>query len=987
MKLKKVGSIMLVLTMVLTSLSGTAKEKQVEAAMATSTANNDLSNPSTDSDGVTSWDSVYFGSYWQSDTNGDGFADKNDEKTPIQWRVLSVENDEVLLLADKCLEYQPFHNEADIDGITWETCSLRKWLNKDFYDTAFTDDEKGAIIKKTLSNESENRKFASCNDTQDNVALLSWDEAYKEEYAITDSRINLEMKRTDYAASGLSGGFYVMCTRSCDSKGYVIGVTKPRGSETGYISTRATNNISIRPIVHIKKSSSLWKKAAVIHNFEMDYEPTEPTETPTKGKLSTNIPVVDDSKIVHSGKDGDISWSINASGCLKLEGNGDWKGLADSFIIAGDEEARIPKWLDYSDDIIMAQINVTGMTNCKYMFDGCSNLIKLEANNWDTSKVTDMGYMFRYCEKLQSLDDIEKMNTANVKNMDGMFYGCKELSEINLSNFDTSNVTNMWGMFGDCSNLEEIDLSSFSTSKLESMVDMFDGCDMLKKLDISSFDLRNCKRFSGFYGLYNLVEIETPFQLQDVFDEDDLMDGSLPRFTSNYTPWKDKNGNMYERFPIENESIKLTRKIVHPEEFQAFSGVSGNLKWSVDIEGKLTIVGDGECKKESADYPGWHSARRYIKSCVVDVEGVTDASYMFADLPYLEKIELDNFDTSQIVDMSLMFYGDFSLKSLDVSGFDTANVESMDYMFMQCSSLKELDLTCFQTNKTGSFSYMFYGCHSLEKIELFRLGACNCTSMFQECFNLKELQLGEISANELYGVFKCCHNLTNLDLGSWDMTGVSEYNDYSDNNITGWPTFWDGTASLTQIKTPVNLKVEVKLPEGNWTDESGKSYTALPVNESESLLLTKSEDPLVPMPTPTPTVKPTPTPTVNFTPVPTKSPSPTVTSAPTNTPSVSGKPVSVANAKVEIKSVKNKKSKKAVISWKKVTGASGYQIVYSTSKKFKSKKTKNVTKATVTLSKLKKKKTYYIKVRAYTKVNGKKVYGKWSTVKKVKIKK
>ena len=40
--------------------------------------------------GNTTWDCVYFGNYWQNDTNGDGKADQNDNKQPIKWRVLSV---------------------------------------------------------------------------------------------------------------------------------------------------------------------------------------------------------------------------------------------------------------------------------------------------------------------------------------------------------------------------------------------------------------------------------------------------------------------------------------------------------------------------------------------------------------------------------------------------------------------------------------------------------------------------------------------------------------------------------------------------------------------------------------------------------------------------------------------------------------------------------------------------------------------------------
>lgn len=81
-------------------------------------------------------------------------------------------------------------------------------------------------------------------------------------------------------------------------------------------------------------------------------------------------------------------------------------------------------------------------------------------------------------------------------------------------------------------------------------------------------------------------------------------------------------------------------------------------------------------------------------------------------------------------------------------------------------------------------------------------------------------------------------------------------------------------------------------------------------------------------------------------------------------------------------------SKKVTLKWKKVK-ASGYEIQYSTSKNFKKNK-KTVTakknQKTTTVKKLKSNKTYYVRIRAYTKVNGKKYYGEWSKTTKVKVK-
>ena len=86
------------------------------------------------------------------------------------------------------------------------------------------------------------------------------------------------------------------------------------------------------------------------------------------------------------------------------------------------------------------------------------------------------------------------------------------------------------------------------------------------------------------------------------------------------------------------------------------------------------------------------------------------------------------------------------------------------------------------------------------------------------------------------------------------------------------------------------------------------------------------------------------------------------------------------------------KKKKAYVSWYTVSDASGYQIMYSTNKKFKKgSATKTVTvkgrnKQRKTIKNLKRKKKYYFKIRAYKTSGSKTVYGKWSGKKWVKVK-
>ena len=121
----------------------------------------------------------------------------------------------------------------------------------------------------------------------------------------------------------------------------------------------------------------------------------------------------------------------------------------------------------------------------------------------------------------------------------------------------------------------------------------------------------------------------------------------------------------------------------------------------------------------------------------------------------------------------------------------------------------------------------------------------------------------------------------------------------------------------------------------------------------------------------------------------------TVTNAPTTKPTVvtTKKSITVvdkkivAPGKVKITKAKNVSKKKIKLTSKKQSKALVYQVKYSIYKSFRKPKTKATMKCFYTLSGLKKKKTYYIKVRGYLMKKGKRLYGKWSTVKQVKVKK
>ena len=150
------------------------------------------------------------------------------------------------------------------------------------------------------------------------------------------------------------------------------------------------------------------------------------------------------------------------------------------------------------ESLDLSGFNTSKVTDMHGMFKGCSSLTSLDLSGFNTSSVTDMKWMFSDCSSLTSLD-LSNFNTSNVTGMDGMFDGCSSLLSLNLSNFNTSNVTSFGAMFRNCSSLINLNLSNFNTSKVTYMGSMFEDCSSLTNLDLSSF---NTLKVTNMYDMF-----------------------------------------------------------------------------------------------------------------------------------------------------------------------------------------------------------------------------------------------------------------------------------------------------------------------------------------------------------------------------------------------------------------------------------------------------------------------------------------------------
>ena len=204
-------------------------------------------------------------------------------------------------------------------------------------------------------------------------------------------------------------------------------------------------------------------------------------------------------------------------------------------IIDGGEHDLITKYKLINNDKDILNIKLKGITNVTNMcsiFKFCNSLSPLsELNKWNTSNIYDMSYLFFFCRELKALPDISKWNTSNVNNMSNMFSGCFVLKTLpDISNWNVFNVKDMSDMFNNCNYLLSLpDLSKWNTFNVTNMNAMFYNCLTLKSLpDISKWNTSNVTNMRNMFNecksLLSLPDI-SKWKINIDVDIDDLFFG------------------------------------------------------------------------------------------------------------------------------------------------------------------------------------------------------------------------------------------------------------------------------------------------------------------------------------------------------------------------------------------------------------------------------------------------------------------------------
>ena len=930
-----------------------------------------ISNPVVKAD-VTTWDCITFGNYWQEDTNGDGKVDETDEKQPIKWRVLSVDGDDAFLMADDTLDTQCYNSGegVEVKDTTWENCSLRKWLNEDFMNTAFSKEEQDSIIETKVQCSYVVDKEDGGNDTLDKIYLPSIEEVsnpsfgFDEEFLRgqgTKTRMLLQNRKTRQTAGA---GAWAWWLRTINNDKNVSSFSQAvivdehgRPGVIGFYSDFDRLQ-EVRPVLHLNLSTSNWKKVEEVTVQDI----SSTWDCVYFGKYN-----IDESSTMKEP----IKWRV-----LSVDGD-------DAFLIA-DQGLDCQRYNESEEEVTWETSTIRQWLNTSFFSEAFSkeeqNSIKNTVVINDNSKGEN--------------DTIDKVFLLSKQEVSNLAYGFDPQTEW-LSETRKVKITDYAKVKG-VSTLELQPFTGFVPWWLRSL-----GEDNTQQESVNAL-----------YGEVSTCKANTRYAVRPAI-----------HISLSSNLWKEA-GNICSSAPIWEQSVSDTNDNENGYEVANPIKENSQSKWDCMYFGKYwkeDTNGDGKADQNDDKQP--------IKWRVLSVTG--NEALLLADqvLDYQSYYENDD-------------PVDIPWKESKISGWLNQIFLNNAFSSKEQAAINKTRVVCSLGTRQEEDQSEYIPVYLLSEEEVI-------TSKYQfndsRIYSDNAKKTGATAYAKEQGASSSKGNDSDIDwlIRTLNVTRIDGELKY---NSTGMVS---GGEVVSYPGMPLNEKcgirpaLRINLDSNEWT-YAGQVYddgtvvkpedvvrptpTVSPMPSATASAAVTTPPQSSETPTSTPTMQPTKSPVLTPTVSPTQSATPSVSTAPTSTPSVAttmtlqpattpsntgnqasqlpqqqstpqagentgttadtnAKVSLIKQSKVSWKTAKNTKDRKLIASWKKASNADGYQIQYAPNKKFKKAKRKTVKSTFVTIKKLKKKKTYFVRVRAYKLADGKKVYGKWSSVKKVKIKK
>lgn len=437
------------------------------------------------------------------------------------------------------------------------------------------------------------------------------------------------------------------------------------------------------------------------------------------------------------------------------------------------------------------------------------------------TSITSTAFWFSEFMHLDYIGGLEYLNTSNVTNMEEMFFGCKELQEINVSNFRTGSVTNMSSMFNTCTALRNIDVTNFNTSSVTNMSSMFFYCIALEELDLTSFQTRNVTDMTMMFGFcpalttiyvneenWNTVYVSAS---NEMFQECQKLVGGMG------TTWSsDHIGLDYAHidFGPDNPGYLTARNgSGSGEEGQYWMELQSTLQYANDVYSRSQGNANVEPWMQEELYYQMERGNEMYNLREADEEEVR---HMIEELNWIcweieeamnrnpdEPGEAEPYAVLSDNNTVLTFYYDENkerMNGMSVGPFNewtarpwsdmSESITSVvfDDSFANCTTLTStahwfftfrnltsiIGINNLKTNNVTDMSEMFYECSSLTSLDLSGFNTSNVTTMsmmFQHCYALRELNISSFNTSKVTSFFQMfidCYSLTSLNVSNFN---------------------------------------------------------------------------------------------------------------------------------------------------------------------------------------------------------------------------
>lgn len=608
----------------------------------------------------------------------------------------------------------------------------------------------------------------------------------------------------------------------------------------------------------------------------------------------------------------DLMQTITKNGAVNVTVDDQGNDNENKVYAKGDWSSAFSGYSTNVKSVDFSHIDTSGVTKMDYMFSGSNGLESVNFSGCDLSNVTSSNGMFNYADgnikevnltgtkgvtqeilneytkaakdtnqttidlsgvslspkitsfmnlfmNMPSLKEVNLtgLDTSAITSMRNMFYGGSNLTTIiGLGGLDTHNVTSMNSMFCDDSSLQSINLSGWDFGKLTDTRVMFDGTNSLKDLNLTGAKNVNRDILDTYATAVQRGKISTV----------DLGSFSLsPKVTRLNKLFN--NNKFIEHVILKGLNIgnvtDMSSMFLGDSNLESvdFSGLdlsnvntSGMFNWAdgsniKEINLTNTKGVTQEILKE------YIQAAKNSKAATIDLSHttlspkITSFKGLFADMPNVETIKLNNWKTGNVTDMSYMFNNDPKLTIITgIENWDTHNVTNMAYMFAGLENptkddyapkdfnsfghLTSLNLSNWDTSNVTNMMFMFAG-----QTYITNLG--NLTTRGNKWDTSK--------VTNMAGMFNDLENLPDnaFDLTGWDTSNVEDmthmfHNMYLQENmdfVDNWKT-----GKVTDMSYMFNSMRSLKaLDLSNW-DVSSVGLKKTKQNYSLAMMFSADEE-------------------------------------------------------------------------------------------------------------------------------------------------